>query len=327
MRADILIVGQGLAGTLLAWELERAGVDFAIVDPGHAAAASLAAAGIINPITGRRLVKSWRIETLLPAAAATYRALEAALGVQLWHPMRVRRRFADERERTVFQQKRATGELAPFASDGDDDGFWIEEAARVDLEALLRTARARWVAAGKLCTAMPPGEAGRRIDCTGAGVLADPDFKFVPWEWSKGELLEIAVTGLAPDVVLNRRHWVVPVGLGLGWVGSTHQPGVADRIPTAAARTQLSASAASLLGRDFQVVGHRAGLRVNLPDKHPVAGWHPDRPDRGLINGLGAKGALWAPWLARQWADHLIRGVAFDPASDVGRFRERARFG
>jgi hypothetical protein len=40
----------------------------------------------------------------------------------------------------------------------------------------------------------------------------------------------------------------------------------------------------------------------------------------GLINGLGSKGALWAPFLAQQWVDHLVAGRPFDPAVDVARF-------
>src|SRR4051812_11744212 len=114
MDAEILILGQGLAGTLLAWELERARIPFVIVDPGHATAATSAAAGIINPITGQRLVKSARIESLLPLARATYREIETTFGVPLWREMRVRRIFADDRERAVFAAKQRSGELAPF---------------------------------------------------------------------------------------------------------------------------------------------------------------------------------------------------------------------
>src|SRR3954469_22667127 len=145
MRADILIVGQGLAGTLLAWEFERAGIAFAIADRGHENAASFVAAGIINPITGRRLVKSWRIETLLPAARATYHELGATLGLRLWRGgracpwvagVRVRRWFADERERQVFAEKQIRGELAPFVEAADESGFWIRDAACVDVCAL-----------------------------------------------------------------------------------------------------------------------------------------------------------------------------------------------
>jgi glycine/D-amino acid oxidase-like deaminating enzyme len=308
MRADILIVGQGLAGTMLAWEFERAGISFAIADGGHANAATTAAAGIVNPITGRRLVKSWRVDALLPAARTVYREIEAAVGVRLWHEMRVRRLFADERERGVFREKQARGELAPFTADADDAGFWIRDAARVDHVALIEATRNSWRMSGRWREAVVDfaAEAERYdlvVDCRGVAGARAEEFGFVPWEFSKGEVLEIAVNGLESDVVLNRRHWIVPVSPGIAWVGATHEPAVIDSQPTERARTALTAGARGILDEDwsFAVVGQRAGVRVNLPDKHPVAGRHPERRNCGLSNGLGAKGALWAPMLARQW--------------------------
>ena len=137
MRAEILIAGQGVAGTLLGWELEQAGVPFLIRDPGHETAATAAAAGIINPVTGRRLVKTWRFDELHPMAAAMWRELGGALGERLWREMRVRREFADEEEREAWKRKAATAELSPYAGAPFDDGFWIVGAARVDLAAAL----------------------------------------------------------------------------------------------------------------------------------------------------------------------------------------------
>jgi glycine/D-amino acid oxidase-like deaminating enzyme len=270
------------------------------------------------------------VETLLPAARAVYRELEATLGVPLWRDLRVRRLFADERERATWRKKRARGELAPFAGAGDAEGFWIEPAARVDLGGLLGAARRRWLAMGRLRTESvdafdaAAASAGYAcvIDCTGRAATRAEGFRFVPWEFSHGEMLELAVAGLAPDVVLNRRHWIVPVAAGTAWVGATHAPGVDETALTSAARTVLEASARDLLGvaHPFVVTGQRAGVRVNLPDKRPVAGRHPSSPRRGLCNGLGAKGALWAPLLARQWVYHLTTGAAFDPEIDVARF-------
>lgn len=328
-RADILIVGQGLAGTCLAWELERAGMPFEILDGGHATATSLAAAGIINPITGRRLVKSWRFDARWPLARRFYRELEDALGVRLWHEMRVRRTFADDRERQALAEKRRRGELAPFAGSDttEGDGFWIEGAARVDLPALLGAARARWRARGalrELAVVDPAAEAGRYdlvIDCAGLATARGGAFGFVPWEFSKGEMLEVAVAGLAPDVIFNCRHWVLPVGPGAAWVGATHEPGKLDRAPTAVGRATIEAGLGTLLaGRAYTVTGQRAGVRVNLPDKHPVAGRHPLTARLGLVNGLGSKGALHAPALARQWLHHLTEDVPFDAEIEVGRF-------
>ena len=64
MNVDFIIVGQGLAGTLLAFALEEQGKTFCIVDDLNEYAASRKAAGIINPITGRRYVKSWNYDEL-----------------------------------------------------------------------------------------------------------------------------------------------------------------------------------------------------------------------------------------------------------------------
>lgn len=329
MRPDILVAGQGLAGTLLAWELERAGISFAVADPGHATAATMAAAGIINPITGRRLVKSWRIDTLRPAARATYRGLEAALGIACWHDVRVRRLFADERERRVFASKQATGELVPFAGAGDANGFWIEGAARIELGTLLAAARTRWRKQGRLReeSVDVTAEAEQHqlaIDCSGRAGALGGGFGFIPWGFSKGEILELVMTGLDPGVVLNRRHWLVPVAPGTAWIGATHEPGVTDVVPSAAARVALEESARALSGQAVVVTGQRAGVRVNLPDKHPVAGRHPRNPRLGIINGLGSKGALVAPELARQWVNHLANGTAFDPSLGVDRFAGNA---
>ena len=324
-RALVLTTGLTLAGTLLAWELERAGISFAITDDARPGSASRVAAGIINPITGRRLVKSWGVDAFLPLARATYREIEATLGVAFWREMRVRRLFADDRERRILVEKQARGELAPFAGDADESGCWIEGAARVDLATLLDAARERWRARGhwREGVATPAEESVNHalvIDCTGIAGATSRGFDFVPWEFSKGEILTLAVDGLASDIVLNRGHWVLPLASGVAAVGATHEPGVTDRLPTVAARTVLEASAASLLGRPFTVIDQVAGVRVNLPDKRPVAGRHPLNPRFGVLNGLGAKGALLAPMLARQWAQHIATGAPFTAGVDVGRF-------
>ncbi|HEX2855784.1 MAG TPA: FAD-dependent oxidoreductase [Opitutaceae bacterium] len=335
MRADILIVGQGLAGTLLAWEFERAGISFAIADPGRTDGASHIAAGMINPVTGQRFVKSWRIDSLLPAARATYREMEAGLGQPLWHEMRVRRLFADDRERRIAFEKYARGELSPCVTrEPDNTGFWIEQAGRVDLPALLPAAHARWQQRGWLKREIVSLEAELEkfplvIDCTGAagarGNGRESKFGFVPWEFSKGEMLALEVDGLEAGVIVNRGNWMLPVGPRAAWVGATHEPKFGNLDPSAAGRAMLEASAQALLGRPFSVTGHHAGVRVNLPDKRPLAGRHPADPRLGIVNGLGAKGALWAPMLARQWVNHLTEGVPFDPAIDVARFAGLSR--
>jgi glycine/D-amino acid oxidase-like deaminating enzyme len=74
MEIDYLIIGQGLAGSLLAWELIQRQKKVIIVD-NNKESASLIAAGLINPVTGMRLVKSAHVDTLLPTAIDFYKQL------------------------------------------------------------------------------------------------------------------------------------------------------------------------------------------------------------------------------------------------------------
>ena len=327
MRADVLILGQGLAGTLLAWELERAGISFEIIDHGHARAATPAAAGIINPITGQRLVKNWCFEKFFPIAQATYQGLECELGKSLWHAMRVRRIFADERERVAGADSRRRVQSSAFIETADDDGWCIRGAARVDLGTLLAASRERWVLAGKLrIETMDVERAASNhelvIDCRGVTGARSPLFGFVPWEGVKGEVLELKIDGLEPGVILNRRIWITPVSNGTALAGATHVPGVWNSIATSEGRTSIETAVREILGpsHPFSVTGQRVGIRINLPDKRPASGRRPEQSNFGIVNGLGGKGALWAPVLARQWVNHLMSGDAFDPEVDVSRF-------
>jgi glycine/D-amino acid oxidase-like deaminating enzyme len=324
-RPDVLIVGQGLAGTLLAWELQRAGIRFAIADPGHGAAASMAAAGIVNPITGQRFVKSWRIDSLLPAARATYAALEQHLGVQLWTDMRMCRKFRSTAERERAIARYLSGKLAPYAAEPHDDGFEIRCCARVDVARLLEAARARWTATGQLlATAVEPSAELTRyatvIDCRGFATTRSAEFSFVPWEWSRGEILEVAAADLDPSLILNGGIWILPVASRRAWIGATHVPNGRDEEALISARLELTRAAAELLERPFEILRRFGGVRVNLADKRPVAGRHPGQPRLGLISALGAKGVLWAPFLAKSWAHHVAEKVPFDPEIDVARF-------
>ena len=73
---DYAIVGQGLAGTQLAWRLFQRGKRVVLIDRDEAVTASKAAAGLVNPITGQRINLSWRLHEFLPVALEFYRYVE-----------------------------------------------------------------------------------------------------------------------------------------------------------------------------------------------------------------------------------------------------------
>lgn len=73
-KYDYILVGQGIAGTALAWHLIQAGKRVLVVNDSTRPSASLVAAGIYNPLTGRKLVKTWMADTIFPYAINFYSA-------------------------------------------------------------------------------------------------------------------------------------------------------------------------------------------------------------------------------------------------------------
>ena len=328
MPPPVLIVGQGIAGSALGWACEQAGIDFEIADAGHGPAASRVGAGILNPVTGRRLAPTWGFDAWIGQSVALYRAMEAEVGRPLIRPMRIYRRFRDAAERAALSARWSPWEVAPaHVGPRDADGFWIEDVWQVDTAAVLAELRARWLRSGRLrigaaSAASVAAEAARRdviILCGGAEV-ADA-FDFVPWERAAGEILSGMTTGLDPGVILHRGHWVLPLGVDRARVGATYEVSAGEARPTPAGRAELAQTARELLAPDgFTVTGHEAGVRLGTKDRRPCIGRHPTTPGLGLLGGLGSKGALWAPALARQWVNHLTEAVPFDREVDVGRF-------
>ena len=83
-RVDFLVIGQGLAGTTFAHAVEKAGKSLLIVDKCSEKSSSFAAAGIINPISFKRLILSWRAELLVPFAKEFYKKIESKLAANFF---------------------------------------------------------------------------------------------------------------------------------------------------------------------------------------------------------------------------------------------------
>lgn len=318
--ARVLIVGQGIAGTALGLELERAGVPFAIASEGHARAASMAAAGLVNPVQGQRFVKVWRVEELLPFAERWYHDAGAGLGAALWHPLKLRRLFANETEATRAARKLASGELGAFASAlADGGGVEIHGAAWVDLPALLTRAAERWCACGVLreaCVTRDELQAdatgvtwrGERFSsavlCVGAGGLVREWFPELPFEAAKGEIVHATGAELPVGHAVSRGTWAIADARGQVRVGATYERGVEDCTATVTARDKLLAAARAFVPGNLSVVEQRVGVRMSVPDRLPAVGWRGDARV-GLFGALGSKGTLFAPWLAGRWCEVL----------------------
>ena len=110
MQVDFLIIGQGLAGSLLARELRRCEKSVLIVDDGWKSAASQVAAGLMTPLTGRRFSLTPNYPALFEVASRKL----ASLGVL--RPAEVYRMFVDDEQRTRGLGRATDAACIPFIS-------------------------------------------------------------------------------------------------------------------------------------------------------------------------------------------------------------------
>lgn len=343
---DCLIVGQGLAGTTLAWQALAVGLRVAVVDRGDTATASRVAAGLMTPVTGKRVVKSWRFDEFLPVATAFYRRIEAELSIGIYQTTPMVRLFASDRERAVYEARAAVEfqgltrspnpTLDPTRFAGSLDGFEMPSAGRLDVTAYLDASREAFRSRGlvRSATLEPNGlvpepnlvhvpklglTANRVVFCTGYDTTL-PWFRSLPFNAAKGEILTLRIPGFTERRVVNRGIWIAPAGEDHFRAGATYEWDDLTPTPTAAGREKLEARLRTLLKIPYEVVGHRAGVRPISADRNPILGFHPALPRIGLFTGLGSKGVLLAPYFAGQLATALLGRGFPDPVVDLRRW-------
>lgn len=341
---DVAIIGQGLAGTTLAWALLRRGQSVIVIDRQESATSSRVAAGLMTPITGPRLavVPCW--DQFWSAATAFYQDLEQRTSARFFHVFPAVRLFRTPAECAIFERRLAQPDFrslvrsleSPIDPDWFDarlGGFEMASAGRLDTSAFLNVSRSEFTACGAYRQAdvdlrhdviiEPAGvrlpgleiRCARLIFCQGYQPTAAPWFAPVRFNPAKGEILTLSIPQLTEPRVVHRGIWLAPVDGGTFRAGATFEWKQLDPRPTKAAKAEMIQQLGELLRVPFEVIDQQAAVRPTMHDFVPVVGLHPDYPRIGIFNGLGTRGALWAPRLAEQFAVRLTGGP--DLSSEV----------
>jgi glycine oxidase len=314
----LLVVGQGLAGSCLSWELWNRNVDFHWVDRGTGGS-SRVAAGMINPITGKNFEPSWRIADFLPEALEFYTRIEACLGKRFWYPLPVLRLARSEKEWGKILGKLSEPAVAPWVV-GETDvtkewvgGVIVKGGGRLDVPAFINASREFFREKGRYHEEEVVFDSiGRgRVWCEGAAGLMSG--RYGMHRCAKGEILTIRANGWdETQARVGGGGWLLPVGNGIFKTGATYEWNELNDLPTSEGRAKVEEIARRLGGDDFEVIGHEAGVRPILRRSQPLIG--PVGND-WMINGLGSKGSLYAPGMARRLAGWMMDGI--EPEEEV----------
>ena len=346
---DYLIVGLGLAGVAFCEQLQKSNRSFVVFED-SSQQSSKVAAGLYNPTVLKRFTVAWRGPELMMKSIPMYRELEKKLQIQIdsqrsiWRKLNnvsdqnnclvasdqpglesfLESEIAESSNASVhapfgFGVVNQTGTIdtrqlvAAYASDLKNKGllretsFVYEDIVEEETSLMYQSIRCKHI-----------------VFCEGYGVKKNPFFNYLPLKGNKGELLVLKAPNLNLDVILKAGVFVIPLGEDCYKVGATYNPMNKDSIPSREAKDDLLNKLLKLIKTDFKVVSHVAGVRPTVVDRKPLVGRHPKHKNLYILNGLGSRGVLIAPFAAQSLFENIENKKALAAEIDIQRFSDAA---
>lgn len=347
MTKDYIIVGQGLCGSLLSWNLIKAGKRVLVIDEAMPFSASKVASGVINPVTGRRIVRTWEIEQLMPFAVTAYTELGIDIAEQLIRQCNILDFHATPQMKMAFAERlpqeaeylRIPTNISQWENYfnlafgiGEINPCWL-----IHLNTLLQEWRKKLIASDALLAEKfewndckihsdqveyKSVQAAKIIFCEGSAGFSNPYFRHLPYAFNKGQAIIASIPDLPSSHIFKQGISIVPWKEGLFWVGSNYEWNYTHLNPEAIFREKTTTQLNQWLKIPFEIVDHIASERPANMERRPFVGLHPLHTSVGLLNGMGTKGCSLAPYFAHELTQHLLYQQPIHPLASIDRFKK-----
>jgi glycine/D-amino acid oxidase-like deaminating enzyme len=347
---DFIIVGSGLAGIAFA-ETALADNKSIVVFDNNSQNSSKIAGGLYNPVILKRFSEVWQAQEQLILMRKFYECIEEKLNVSVDFKTPILRKFFSIEEQNNWFTASDKLSLAPFLStvlvhekyNGIDSPFNYGEVLQsgyVDTSLLLAhykkylIDRSMLIQDSFIYEALeftPNGirykgiEARHIVFAEGFGMHNNPYFDPMPLDGTKGELFIIRATNLDLDVIVNTSVFILPLGDSLFKVGATYNWRDKTNLPTEEGKLELIDRIKEIIKCEFEIVEHFAGVRPTVKDRRPLVGTHVQHQSLHILNGLGTRGVMLGPAMAKALYESIQYKVPLDPVIDIQRFSKKKK--
>lgn len=342
---DYLIVGSGIAGICFAETALQHGKSFLVVDD-FSSSSSRIAGGLYNPVILKRFSQVWQAKEQLDYGLPFYATIEKRIGSKVDFKIPIYRKFASIEEQNNWFHAADKPNLAPFLSTEIIHREYQSISSAFGFGEVLQTG---YVDTANLINSYvsylqennffinetfdyPAVEfqedfiqyknikARHIIFAEGFGLHQNPFFNQLPLDGTKGELLIIKAPDLNLDVVLKSSIFILPIGNDLFKVGATYNWEDKTDIPTEEGKRELISNLKEIIECDFEIVEHFAGVRPTVKDRRPLVGTHSEHQNLHILNGLGTRGVMLGPSLAKALFENIENETPLDDQIDIKRF-------
>lgn len=342
---DYLIIGSGLAGISFAEIALRNEKSIFVLD-NNSQNSSKIAGGLYNPVILKRFSEVWQAKEQLELMNEFYSFLEEKLRCKFDFKSPILRKFFSVEEQNNWFAASDKAVLTPFLSTeliskkylGINSPYGYGEVLQtgyVDTALLLNKYKEYLLQKDLLKEeefdydalhidsngiSYKDIQAKNVIFAEGFGMHANPYFNYLPLDGTKGELFIIKAPELDLDVIVNTSVFILPLGNDLFKVGATYNWKDKTNLPTEDGKTVLVARIKEIISCDFEIIEHFAGVRPTVKDRRPLVGTHQNYESIHILNGLGTRGVMLGPAMAKALFESIENQVPLNREIDICRF-------
>lgn len=345
MDVDYIVVGFGLAGMAMCKELEDHGHSFIVMD-NDSQKSSRVAAGVFNPVILKRFTPVWNAKSQLDTLFPFYKDLKKRLGGNYLHYFDTYKVFKSIEDQNNWFSACDKPLLEPYLEPNIYkpeingikyfEGFGkVSGTGRVLVTKVLDDYKEYLIQKKQYRTEAFHYEdlknegdqieykkitAKRIVFAEGYGIKNNPFFNELPLVGSKGEMLFIKAPELNLTEQIKSSLFVLPVGDDVYWVGATFNRTNKSLDITEEGRQELVEKLNSIIEVPYKILSQFGGIRPTVKDRKPLVGKHPDYQNIFILNGLGTRGVMIGPTVAKQLYNYMENKEELPKEININRF-------
>lgn len=321
---DVIIVGQGIAGTCMAFHLIQNNKSFVIIDEYQPNTSSRVALGVYNPLILKWFTSPWEIDSQINYFYYFYNKLNKFLDENLFQDTGLYKFLKKPYDQNNWLTKSVAKKQSRYMSSNlhtidnpalKNNQYYglIKKAGRLDVGLLLNTFRNYCISSNtiiqeqfnyKKILFQQDGVRYKNIHgkkiifCEGFGVTKNPYFNNLNLKPTKGEFLIIHSKRLNLQQIIHLGFLVIPLADDCYAVGATYNWKDINQNCTMSARDKIISTLNNTIKVSYDIVEQKCGIRPSTVDRRGIVGVHPNHKDMYIMNGLGTRGVLLAPYLS-----------------------------
>lgn len=336
-KVDFIIIGQGIAGTWLAFQLIKRNKKVLIVDERNSNSSSRVAGGIYNPLIPKRQRLAYLAQEIYPSLSNDYHELEEFINEKVLFESPIHyilesqsdyNNWATLSQTEPFNQfvkfkdeSLSPNILSPFGVIEILKSGWVNIPLLLDTfskkieppnyflnqnfdEDLLETSDHKFQ--------YQDFEADAIVYCVGNQIKALKHLENITLKPAKGEVLTVQLNETFSNLIPQQGIFMLPINEQTFRIGSTFEWIDLSDEATEKGKTEILHKWQKYYTGDFKILEHKAGIRPSSKDRKPILGKIKPYHNVYVFNGLGSKGVALAPYFSKMLVENMIHQQIID---------------